>query len=247
MFKELLQGYDAGVLKAIAREHRLDIRGNKEAVVERLAQKLAQRDGIEHAWAQTRPAERALIARIQRAGGSGHAAALKRILLKERAVAATPSRGRHAFSEPYQGNPDYSGKPVFEDVIARLTMLGLVLSRGVTTLYKPVLGWEPGRELVIPDEVRLLLPEPPAGEGGEGEPARVAPSSARALQRDLARFCGFVRRSGKLDVTTQGWLYKKDVAELVKALGWPVDAKRDEAHHPRLFFVRQMLRALKLI
>ncbi|MBI5877962.1 MAG: helicase-associated domain-containing protein [Chloroflexi bacterium] len=245
---DLLAGYDANTLKAIARKRGAGDKGNKNDVMERLARDLARADGIARALKDARPVEQEIIAHVQRSGHVVNAFALRRVLLARKLV--KPSERRDNYSQELKpGNPDYAGKPALEDAVAHLTALGIVFSRGVAAAggYRTVLGWDLGIELIIPDEVRPHLPLPPELARTAVAPARVVEGSPRIFQRDLSRIWSYARRSGGLTLSTTGWLYKKDARELVKLLGWSADAKAGEDDLPRLYFARQLLRALNLL
>jgi hypothetical protein len=246
--KDLLLNYDANVLKEIAGAHGVDTRNLAKAqVAERLAARLAQRAEIERSLAAARVLDRDILARVHGAGGTVWSDALKRILLNERRLKPTP-KNKEYYWQAYEGDPDYTGTPALEDVAARLMRLGLLFSRGPAEPTRTVLNRDMGRELVIPDAVRAVLtPAAPVGGTPEREPSRVVAGSARIFQRDLSRYWSFVRRNTPLELTSQGWLYKKTQTELLKTLGWTVDKKSDEQHTPRLYFIRQLLRALKLL
>lgn len=250
--KELLTAYDANVLKALARERGWEPRSqNKTALANLLAQNLPQRELVARALQRLNSVEREILTRLQRAGGEVASGALKRVLEKTQVIAATPQRkDRWGMPDPHAsaGNPNYSGKPTLEDAVARLTLLGLVFSREIAAPNKQVLGWELGRYLVIPPEIRAFLPQPaPEQTQATPEPERIVSGSARTFQRDLSRYWGFVRRAGRLDLTTQGWMYKKTLLEIAKALGWQEDKKLDERTHLYPYFLRRMLVALNLL
>ena len=246
--KDLLLNYDANVLKEIARAHSVDVKTlDKPKVAERLAARLSQRGEIERSLAAAPVAERAILARVHAAGGTVWSDALKRILVNEGIVKATPKNKEYYWQE-YEGNPNYAGTPSLEDAVARLTHLGLLFSRGPAAQSRAVIVRDMGRELVVPDAVRALLSPPSSVRAAPPrEPSKVVAGSTRSFQRDLSRYWSFVRRNAPLELTSQGWLYKKTLTELLKTLGWTVEKKADEQHTPRLFFLRQELRALKLL
>jgi hypothetical protein len=246
--KDLLLNYDANVLKEIARAHAVDTKTLPKAqVVERLAARLAQRAEVERSLASAPALERGILARVHGAGGTVWSDGLRRILLNERLVKETP-KNKAYYWQAYEGDPDYDGTPALEDAVARLTRLGLLFSRSPSSPIRTVILHEMGRELVIPDAVRAVLPAAtPTSAAAARDPSRVVAGSARIFQRDLSRYWSFVRRNSSLELTSQGWLYKKTQTELLKTLGWTLEKKVDEQNTPRLFFMRQLLRALKLL
>src|SRR5437016_138422 len=156
--KELLQNYDANVLKEIARAHGVEIKSLvKPEIVDRLAGRLSQRAEIERSLAAAPVVERAILSRIHAAGGAVWSDPLKRILIKEGIVKATPKNKEYYWQE-YEGNPKYAGTPALEDAVASLTRLGLLFSRGPSVPSRAVIAHDMGRELVIPDAGRAVLP-----------------------------------------------------------------------------------------
>jgi Helicase conserved C-terminal domain len=250
--RDLLLAYDANVLKAIAREHGIDTKSlNKDAVAEQLERKFATREYVERALRQASSFDRAVLTRVQRAGGAVAVSALKSALVKEKLLAATPPGKKQLWGwnqyEPYEGNPRYSGKPALEDVVARLTLLGLAFSREIAHGNRQVLDWSGGRYLVIPEEIRAFLPAVEEQKEQAPEPAHIVPASARILMRDLSRYWSYVRRNEKLELQSQGWLYKKTLTELLQLLGWKIEKKHDEKGDLHLYFLRKLLVALHLL
>lgn len=250
--QDLLLAYDAAVLKQLGRDQKLEIKNfGKEQVTTMLAKHLTQPAQIAQALTQLKPAERTVLTFIQRAGGEVFSGALKQILVQEKIIAPTPEKKNRYGSydlEPYVGNPSYTGKPALEDVAARLFKLGLVFARGILPGMRQMIGLQGGKALVIPSEILSHLPPvAPTAHETIPIPAHTVPGSARNLQRDLSRYWSFVRRSGTLELMSQGWLYKKTVTEIAALLGWTADKKRDEKTDSHLFFLRRLLMDLKLL
>ncbi|MGB8648698.1 MAG: helicase-associated domain-containing protein [Anaerolineae bacterium] len=253
-FRELLLGYDVVLLKAIAQAQNIDIKGlNKEAIAVQIARRAREREYVERALAEIPPVERELLARVQLAGGEAATSVVKRVMLRDKLVQSPPPKKKTPWGmledEPqtHEGNPHYKGKPTLEDAVAHLTLKGLLLSREVVTPYKQVLGWAAGRYLVIPKEILSLLPAVAAPAEQMPEPARMVAASARNLQRDLSRYWSYIRRLGRLDLQTQGWIYKKTLTELLQLLGWKVAKKHEEKTDLHLYFLRKMLLELELL
>ncbi len=248
--KELLQQYDAAVLKTIANEHGVDSKNKpKSAVADLLTQVLAQRAEIERALTRVGSAEREILGLVQRAGGEAATTVLENAVKKSKHIAPPPKRNPWDY-RPKAGNPYYKGKPTVEDVAAHLALIGLAFAREPRESSKQMVTFELGRYIVIPQEIRAFLPSfVEEKQTRTSEPSRVVPGSARNFQRDLSRYWSFVRREGKLDVTTQGWVYKKTAVELGKMLGWndTLRGKPDEKTNPYFYFLRQMLGALGLL
>jgi hypothetical protein len=246
--KDLLQQYDANILKIIAREHNIESKNQpKQVLADVLARKLRERDEVERAITRVGLAEREVLALAQRGRGEVATSVLETTLKKSALLA--PTRQKKSvwdFRKP-AGDPNYTGKPTLEDAAARLALLGLAFAREPREPLKQTVNFELGRYLVIPQDIRAFLPAfGQIQNAPANEPARVVPGSARNFQRDFSRYWSFVRRDGKLDLTTQGWAYKKSLVELVKALGWSDKKKPDEQTDRYLYFLRRMLSALNL-
>ncbi len=249
--KDILLQYDIGLLRDLAAEHGVDFKGLvKNALVGALARRLATRDRVERALSRLTALEREVVFDIQRGGEEVLVDQLDQLLLRKKLVSkSTPSRDRWERNERV-GNPNYrAAKPRLEDVAAHLLSLGLVFTRFHTadTSYHYVLTWQLGDYLVIPPEILTHVPAGGAAVVQAPEPERVEPGSARNLQRDLSRYAAFVRRSGSLALTTQGWVYKKVLTELLQSLGRTDIKKADEKNNPYLFFLRRLLTALDLL
>lgn len=252
--KELLTQYDADVLREIVRAHGGNPKNqSKSALVDWLARKFVQREHIEGALASLNAAEREIVVLLQRAGGETMVGAARYILQRNKMVErAKPIKKQTPWGYAEEdlhpaGNPHYNGTPTLEDAAARLLLLGLVCSREVATPPKQTIGWELGRYLVIPRELRAHLPARSAPVSVAAEPARSEHGSARSFQRDLSRYWSFVRRTEKLPLTAQGYVYKKTFQELGKMLGWAEDKKREEKNDLYAFFLRRLLVALELL
>ena len=248
--QELARAYDANVLKQIARDLKIETKNlNKDQVADALAKHFAQRANVERSLAQLNPVEREILQAIQRADGQVFASALKRVLLQAKIIAPTPEKNlNYGYSfEPYTGNPGYSGTPALEDATARLLTLGLVFGHEVASGNRQVIGFEGGKYLVIPQEILTQLPPAPVVQETAPTPAHIVAGSARTLQRELSRYWSFVKRSGALELMSQGWLYKKTVIEIAALLGWQADKKRDEKTDLHFFFLRRLLMDLDLL
>jgi Helicase conserved C-terminal domain len=250
--RETLTHYDLKVLQAMARELnvKLDAKSPKDAA--RLLERyLGAAETVRRAVDRLREPEREALRRLQRMGGSASARGLKLHLLQAGLVAKTPKANVAAWrgptwTEDYEAKQDYSGKPCFEDVMARLAVMGLVFSEREASRKNIPVGFSPAPLIFIPEVVFRQLPQPPAaGSLPSVEPEQVLAGSARQFQRDLGRYWRLVRRSGELRLTTQGYLYKTDAKSIQAALGR--QDSRGEQDNPRLRFLRAQLTDLKLL
>jgi len=229
---------------------KLDAKSSKDAA--RLLERyIGASETVRRAVGRLREPEREALRRLQRIGGSASARGLKFNLLQAGLVAKTPKANVAAWrgptwAEEYEAKQDYAGKPCFEDVMARLAVMGLVFSEREANRKNILVGFSPAPLIFIPEVVFRQLPQPPvASFASPVEPEQVTAGSARQFQRDLGRYWRFVRRAGELRLTTQGYLYKADVKSIHAALGR--EDTRGEQDNPRLRFLRAQLTDLKLL
>ena len=138
----------------------------------------------------------------------------------------------------------------FQDVLARLTLFGLVFSRhpGGEATYK--LGLHPGDILHVPSFVRGHLPEPtPVQEAVTvaWAPARVQHGNPLLFLRDLYLYWDFVRQND-IPLLQSGLVGKRTIRALNQALLAPdLAAENGEQNGARLYTLRQFLQQLKLV
>ncbi len=254
---DLLARYTSGALTAMRGFHQLAKKGpfTKAQNITDLATAMADPERIQKNWADLSPAERALVAGLLQRGGLASVRTLRESLLKQRVIDQNPKpeTDRYGYPTLGKGNPRAANSRDFDNVLARLTLRGLVFAADDPNPEAPLCDFDrQPLTVVIPDAVRQHLPEPPALPLVAPPPAitpnSIRESSARAFQRDLYLYWSFVREH-PVSLTAKDEPHKaalKDVnatlltrAELGKGEG--------EVHHPRLRFLRLMLVALDLL
>lgn len=257
--KGILEAYHMDVLRRMARHHGLEVKPrSKAAHVKALAETLSRPQTVQQALADLTPLERRTLALIQIAGGEVHSSGLKQSLLKAGAVKETPSptKSRWAggyYTSFYEGNPNYQGTPCYEDLIARLTLRGLVFSYDPSQTRPGLIEWTPAQIVLIPPAIAQHLPDLTSSLGEQkktvSEPPRIVPGSARAFQRDLGRLWRYIRGRGELRLTTQSYVYKADLKAINETLSVPADLGpgHGEAENSRLYFIRRLLPDLGLV
>lgn len=251
--QQTLQEYHNDVLKAMG--HALGGGGGRKAeLVRDLAKAVRMGQYVERVVADLTPPERRLLGLLQVAGGEAHSNALKSRLLREKVVKPTP-KGKQTWTQVgyihvYEANPNYRAEPNFEDLVARLTRQGLVLSRKPLP-HRKLIQWTPGEEIFIPKTILSRLPQfaQPEAVVEAKEPAQVLAGSSRAFQRDLGRYWRYIRSTGELRLTAQGYVYKADLKKINERLSVAGDlgVGKGEADNKRMYFIRRLLRDLEVV
>ena len=167
--------------------------------------------------------------------------------------AASP-RPDGAAAELYEGSAFDPERNDLEDVLARLTLHGLVFSSGHPAPWTGSvrLGLSPGQTLVVPEPLRALLPRPPLPpvEWGRGNlPAPMEASSTDAAQRDLFIYWSCVRAQPS-PLTQAGLLQRRTLRTINEQLLAPDPSAVNasvETDAPRLYFMRLLLQDLGLL
>jgi len=248
-FRDILSAYNVDVLKVIGRD--LGIKPARKAILIReIMRSISKKAYAEQTAKALQAPERQVIGLLQVAQGETYTSAIKSKLLKDKVVKETPA-GSSPYSS-YKGNPNYRGKPAFEDVIARLTKCGLVFSRNLEASKKAI-DWTPGEIILIPKALRPRLPNFMPTELTSvtmtEEPAQVLAGSSRTFQRDLGRYWRYIRSAEVLRLTTQGTVYKADLKAVSAMLSIPSELGpgKGETDNKRLYFIRRILRDLDIV
>ncbi len=265
--ERLFDTYNANILQALGVEAGLFPPGGKKPskadVVARLKADLFTEARIKAALAKLTPAERAVLNRLQLRGGQ----APKRSLLRELVRAGVATLAPDATSQDvsvdssvpyasdgYVGLPTRPRSTVFYDLIARLTLHGLVFSRVEQTYYASYnykLQFHPAEEIFIPDVVKRHLPppDPVVMDQATVQPARVQAQPPLAFVRDLYLYWDFVRRND-VPLLQNGLVGKRSLKAVNQTLITPdkaFDTASNEGGMPRVFVRRKLLIALGLL
>lgn len=260
----ILNSYHSATLWEMAHAANLQVtdrRGkklHKAELITKMRAEFFSETRVRASWEQLDERERAVLNRLLLRGGTASTQRFRREILRT-TLATLPSRAdSHYFSVPYAegyaGHPNRQGSRVFEDVIARLTLRGLVFSRkpGFTTGGTPFkLQFHPGDTLYVPNIIRRYLPEPePAQEETATlQPARVDTGQSALLLRDLYLYWDFVRRN-KVALISAGFVGKRSLKTINQVLLVPdpsLESVRREDETGRLYLLRRMLESLKLV
>ncbi len=255
--RKLLEGYKYDALLAIAEFYHVPTRGHagkrpvKAAIIGALCRHLLDPSHATHAISSLSELERTVLDRVLLHPGDLPTSALREELQREGVVQPGPCRGK---SVSYEGNPFQPDRGYLEDVLARLTLRGLVFSREhpMQALPGTRLGLSPGVVLTVPEPLRSNLPKPPLPpvDWGRGNlPAPVEVGSTLIAQRDLFLYWSCVR-SEHAPLTQAGMLQKRSLRRINEQLINPdpaLPAAPAETNAPRLYFMRLLLQALGLL
>ena len=257
--KDLLGLYSSGALSSMASYHGLAKHGPKAKpqTIAELCKVLVERDRIQRTWKDLSPAERATVEAILQRGGKALTGTLRAMLTQKGLVNKAATAGPDSiFMKPPNARAENSRR--FEDVVARLTLRGLIFAADdLTTRYPGSNNAElikrdleqPVTRVYIPEPIRRHLPQP-APLTTAAAPVKVAAqqeSSARTFQRDLYLYWSFVRGQ-PLALTSKDEPHKSQLKEVNATLLTRAELGKGEGEidHPRLRFVRLLLEALSL-
>ncbi len=249
--QETLQTYSLQVLRTIAEINGVSIDSRKkEPHVKALARALYNQAAVERALPQLSTRERRALDLLIVFGGSATSQRLQETLKREKLTQDHPqSRRTYGYRDKVQGNPHRKDSVYFEDIVARLTCLGLIVSQGNNEPYSTVIGFVPGIRLVIPPQVMPHLP-PVRLQEDTSVPATdlQVEASARTFQRDLYLYWSYVR-DNETPLTQQGYVFKRELGRLNETLLVPGDMGKGmgEKDNPRLYFIRLLLQEMGLL
>lgn len=149
----------------------------------------------------------------------------------------------------YEGSANNRQSTVFEDVLARLTLAGLVFSReDEQSGYK--LKLSPGETVFIPQLVHLNLPDPyPIIQNTTSwEPEAVQQATPDVLLRDLYIYWDYIRHNPAKLLQT-GLVGKRELKQINNLLLVPdsrIKSAKREDDMPQLYLLRQLLVTLQL-
>ena len=271
--KTLLDSYNSNNLWEMAREAQLPQttgkKLKKDDLITLMAREFFQPKRIRASYQRLTEKEKAILNRLLLHGEQVSTRLFKRELIRVGlATEARPKQqpkevsayGRYQGWSVYGRTVTYIGQPhdqnssIFEDIIARLTLFGLVFSEETTpnTVGQPFkLQFHPANTLTVPNFVRQHLPEPQPlpPEAGGWQPAHTLYGDPQLILRDLYLYWDTVRRN-PIPMIKSGLVSKRGMKQLNENLLTPdpnLNNARSEEQSEWLFTLRQMLQALKLV
>jgi hypothetical protein len=268
----LLDTYHTNTLREMAAAADLktkDSRGkqiNKTELLALMLREFFTPERVLASLAKLNDRERAVLNRLLLHGGEASTRLLRRELARAGITTEppTPPQSRpgkvlaalrgfgHQAQSVYFGDPNRTKSTIFEDVLTRLTLFGLVFGTNVRTSGAVgKLNLQPGVDLFIPPAIRTYLPEPDpiAAKATAWKPAHLQTGDPNLLLRDLYLYWDFVRKNS-VDILQSGLVGKRSLKAINLTLLTPDPHLADastEAHVPRLHLLRLILESLGLL
>ncbi len=195
---ELLNRYHANTLRDIARANGIETKKpggknlSKRELVNLLKEQLFTCERVAQALKKLNRRERTALDYILLHGGGVATVVLSRKLVHIGMAEETPVPTYGV----YAADPKRAKSKVFADVIARLTMFGLVFSETTSSLdYSLKQTFTPGAYLFIPPAIRDCFPQPEQRAPEIPEPPIVKTTDPYPMLRDLYFYWDYVRRN----------------------------------------------------
>lgn len=269
----LLDSYNSNTLWDMARAAQLPqttgAKLKKASLIKLMQQEFFKPARIKAAYQRLPQTERAVLNRLLLHGGQLSTRLFKRELIRAGLATEAPDKPSPKGLSPWEryrgwevygravnhiGQPNNPQSTIFEDIMARLTLYGLVFSEDTAAntggnSYK--MQCHPGDNLFIPPFVRQHLPEPEPlpVEDNDWQPAHTLQGDPQLFLRDLYLYWDTVRRSS-IAMIQAGFVGKRGLKQLNAALLSPdstLDKARQEDDTQHLYLLRQMLQSLKLV
>jgi hypothetical protein len=248
---QILDAYNVGTLNSmVTAATLLPAKGkkpNKSQLVALMKEKYFTAERVRATLAKLTTREKAVLNRLLLRGGESATKALKRETLRAKLTTEAPSSATHV------GSLSNEQSTIFEDVIARLTLHGLVFSKPVAmdAGYNYKFQFDPGDQLIIPAIVRQFLPpaDPLPAETAAWQPGHTEHSDPMRLLRELYLYWDFARRN-EVQILQNGLVGKRSLKALNQMLLVPdplVDQASGEDGTEKLQTMRALLEGLGLV
>lgn len=224
---DVLQTYGLGSLQQMARQRDLETqKQNKGTVVPMLARAVVAPNAIKASLDDLTSLERLVLDRVILAGGNAMTETIRRSLEREDRIDRRTGPERDGYTaywsqQQEKGSARNRGSRKFEDLIARLGALGLVFTAepvysGGTTVELS----QPGRRLLIPDEILRTLPPVTLAPEPAATPETDWDGDPAPLLRDIYLLLSFAARE-PIPLTARGMIPKRSLTRIDAALQDP--------------------------
>lgn len=241
---ELLKPYSLASLTAAATARGIEpVPKTKGKLLQVLSKALYEVDSIASILARLGPSERDLLDRVVLLGGEVLTASLRHQLGAEGAV-DSPSLDRANGGPPTVN----SARGRFEDIVARLSMLGLLFATNVGPYRQHVELGSLGQYLYIPHGVMRHLPPPSSAVETSPPPVVDVSADREALLRDVYMLVAAVRDE-PIPLSVRGQIPKRHLIRLDQLFRRPEGAARvrSEGDLGRLPLLRALAEDLQLV
>lgn len=246
---DLLQTYQHASLQQMARQRGLDIKGkSKGQLIQFLAKTLYDPARIVAALDDLEPTERAALDSLVLQGGQVSTEVLRQQLETDKKITPQPA-GPHGLSYyDRRGSVRERGSSKFEDIVARLGVVGLVFTADTGQYRGNVELVTPGTHLFVPEPILQHLPRPNIEIETAQQPAVERAADPRAFLRDLYILLSFAR-DHPIPLTVRGQMHKRSLTRIDESLRVRENAAqaRSEADLSRLPLLRALAEHLHLL
>lgn len=250
--EEVLRTYANPSLQQMVRQRGHELKRTKEELIAALTPLLYDQEAIARALADLSTGERTLLDRLILAGGDASTNLIRQQLERDRVVEKPVPTKRAGYASYYnreKGSFRARDSNKFEDVVARLGVLGLVFTaeplNSSGTLVELA---EPGRRLYIPEEILRHLPPVELAVETVPDPPTIRVADAAPLLRDIYLLLSFAARE-PIPLTTRGLIHKRTLVRIDETLRRPegTASVRSEDELGRVPFLRGLCQELGLL
>jgi len=244
----LLEKYGLVSLQQMGRRRGVEIKGlSKAKLVTLLAKRLYDPVTITTALNELEPHQRAVLDLLILRGGEVTTTVFRDQLASQKKIDPPPARSSWSYS-PERGSPTKSDSRKFEDIMARLSVSGLVFSTGIGTSRSNVEFTAPAEYLFIPTAVFEHLPPVTMPIETAPPPPSVRPADPDTLLRDIYIILSFAREE-PIPLTIRGQILKRALLRIDEALRLPEGAAKVqvESDMGRLPLLRTLAQELGLL
>lgn len=261
----ILNSYNSSTLWEIIKTSNLSIRSKKlpkAEIILHMRKDFFTEKRVRHSVSQLNEREKEVLNRLQLRDFSVAKHTFKRELNRagltvEAAPPPPPTKpiyGYYQNEREHEANPNNPNSEIFEDVIARLTLFGLVFSRYEVSnlnISQNKLTFQPAETLYIPRIIRPFLPiTRPLPPGQPVTPAaHIETADPQLFLRDLYLYWEYVRHN-PVPMVQGGKVGKRTLKAINEILIQPdrtLENARREDETQQLFLLRLLLESLSLI
>lgn len=244
----LLEKYGLVSLQQMGRRRGVEIKGlSKAKLVTLLAKRLYDPVIITTSLNELEPHQREVLDLLILRSGEVTASVFRDQLAAQKKIDPPPTRTSWNYSAE-RGSPTKPDSKKFEDILARLSVSGLVFTTGIATSRSNVEFTAPAEYLFIPTAVFEHLPPVTMSIETGPPPPTVRPADPDSLLRDIYIILSFARDE-PIPLTTRGQILKRALVRIDEALRVPEGAVKVQVESDlgRLPLLRTLAQELGLL